>query len=181
MALRDTDSYILEGTTAAEALPDPTLWNGRTHRLVNTGTVTAVWSSVGATPFTDGTGANVATLPIPRGSYANVQSDGTRWVVKFDPESRRVFSGSGMSDASGNVTFTFTPAFPAAPKVTHAVQTAITDVTECRVTAISASSVTFNVRRAPAVVILGISVLQVPVPAAGVTVHCHAVSAGQGV
>lgn len=181
MSLHDTDAYIVESATAAESLPDPTTVNGRTHRLVNTGTVTAVWSSTGATPFTDGTGANVATLSIGRGSYANVQSDGTRWVVKFDPESRRVFAGTGISDGSGNVVFTFTPPFPAAPVVSHAVQTAITDVTECRVTAISASSVTFNVRRSPAVVILGISVLQVPVAASGVTVHCHAALAGQGI
>lgn len=181
MALHDSDALILEGAEVAPSLPDPTTVNGRTHRLTNTGTATAVWSSVGATPFTDGTGANVATLSISRGSYANVQSDGTRWVVKFDPESRRVFAGTGVTDGSGNVTFTFSPAFPAAPTVTHAVQTAITDVTECRVSAISASSVTFNVRRAPAVVILGISVLQVPVPASGVTVHCHAVAAGQGI
>lgn len=47
--------------------------------------------------------------------------------------------------------------------------------------ALTAASVTFNVRRAPAVITLGISVLQVPVPAVGVTVHCHAVPAGQGV
>ncbi|MEU4228299.1 hypothetical protein AB0F17_28730 [Nonomuraea sp. NPDC026600] len=90
-----------------------------------------------------------------------------------------MFSEAGITNASGNVTFTFTPAFAAVPVVTHAVQTAIADITECRVSAISASSVTFNVRRAPAVVILGISVLQVPVPASGVTVHCHAVEAGQ--
>lgn len=94
---------------------------------------------------------------------------------------RRMFAGTGISDASGNVVFNFVPPFPSAPVVTHAVQTAITDVTECRISAISASSVTLNVRRSPAVVVLGISVLQVPIPAAGVTVHCDAVLAGQGV
>ena len=92
---------------------------------------------------------------------------------------RRVFAATGVSNASGSVTFTFTPAFPAAPVVTHAVQTAIADLTECRISALSASSVTFNVRRSPAVVVLGISVLQVPQPAVGVTVHCIAVEAGQ--
>jgi hypothetical protein len=90
-----------------------------------------------------------------------------------------VFAAIGVSNASGNVVFTFTPAFAAAPVVTHAVQTGISDITECRVSAVSASSVTFNVRRAPAVVVLGISVLQVPIPASGVTVHCIAVEAGQ--
>lgn len=97
------------------------------------------------------------------------------------PPANRVFSASGVTDASGNVVFTFTPPFPAAPKVTHAVQTAVGDITECRISTLTAASVTFNARRAPAVVLLGISVLQVPVPATGVTVHCHAVAAGQGV
>lgn len=99
----------------------------------------------------------------------------------LDLTSGRVFSGTGVTDASGNVTFNFVPAFAVVPAVTHAVQTAIADITECRISALTAAAVTFNVRRAPAVVILGISVLQVPVPAAGVTVHCHAVAPGQGV
>lgn len=95
------------------------------------------------------------------------------------PAARRIFSGSGVTDAAGNVVFNFVPAFSAVPNVTHAVQTAVSDITECRVSAVTAASVTFNVRRAPAVVILGISVLQVPVPASGVTVHCHAALPGQ--
>ncbi|MCM1964837.1 hypothetical protein [Streptomyces sp. G1] len=182
MSLHDTDALIVEAATATESLPDPTTVSGRTHVLTNTGAVTAVWSSVGATPFTDAGGANVATLSVLPGNSVQVQSDGTRWVVK-SPSSvaRRIFAGTGVSDGSGNVTFTFTPPFPSSPVVTHAVQTAITDVTECRISALSASSVTFNVRRSPAVVILGISVLQVPVPASGVTVHCEAVLAGQGI
>src|SRR5688572_6408813 len=181
MPLHDTDAYTIETSTAAESLPDPTTRTGRTHWLVNAGTVTAGWSSTGATPFTDGTGTNVAALSLPPGTFVEVQSDGTRWVVKASPEARRIFSATGVTDGSGDITFNFVPAFPAAPDVTHAVQTAITDVTECRVTARSASSVTFNVRRAPSVTILGISVLQTPVAASGVTVHCHAVLSGQGV
>ncbi|MFF4292091.1 hypothetical protein ACFY0N_00370 [Streptomyces vinaceus] len=172
---------VIETAEASPSLPDPTTVSFRTHRLTNTGSAAAVWSSVGATPFTDSSGTAVATISVPAGSYTTVQSDGTRWVVKPDSVSRRVFSASGVTDASGNVSFTFAPAFAAPPKVTHSVETAITDVTECRVSSVSASSVTFNVRRAPSVVILGLSVLQVPVPAAGVTVHCHAVGAGQGV
>ncbi|MFD9903922.1 hypothetical protein [Streptomyces sp. NPDC059063] len=180
MALHDTEALVIESATATESLPDPTTVGLRTHRLTNTGGVAAVWSSTGATPFTDASGTNVATISVLAGTATQVQSDGTRWVVKPEPLARRVFAGSGVTDGSGNVSFTFTPAFPAAPIVSHAVQTAITDVTECRVTAIAASSVTFNVRRSPSVVILGISVLQTPVAASGVTVHCHAVIAGQG-
>jgi hypothetical protein len=92
---------------------------------------------------------------------------------------RRVFAATGVSAANGQVAFVFTPPFAAAPVVTHAVQTAIPDITECRISALSAAGVTFTVRRSPAVTVLGISVLQVPQPASGVTVHCVAVEAGQ--
>jgi hypothetical protein len=90
-----------------------------------------------------------------------------------------VFAGTGVSDGAGSVTFNFVPPFAVIPVVTHAVATAITDVTECRISAVSVNAVTFNVRRSPAIVLLGISVLQVPIPAAGVTVHCIAVQPGQ--
>lgn len=92
---------------------------------------------------------------------------------------RRVFAGTGTTDGSGNVTFTFSPAFAAAPVVTHSLQTTVADATEARITALSASSVTFNVRRSPAVTLLGISVLQVPQPLTGATVHVIATAAGQ--
>lgn len=177
MPLHNIDTLILKTDTAAESLPDPAAVPGRTHDLVNTGTATCVWSSVGATPFLE-FGSPSATISIPRGASRRVQSDGTRWAV-VTGNGRRVFAASGVTDAAGSVTFPFTPPFTAPPVVTHAVQTAITDVTECRVSAVSASSVTFNVRRSPAVVVLGISVLQVPVPAAGVTVHAAAVDPGQ--
>lgn len=86
---------------------------------------------------------------------------------------------TGVTDASGNVTFNLAAAgFAVTPVVTHAVQTTASDLTECRIAALSAASVTFNVRRSPAVVLLGISVLQVPQPAVGVTVHCHALEPG---
>ena len=95
------------------------------------------------------------------------------------PTARRVFAGSGVTDAAGNVTFTFTPPFAAAPIVNNAVQTVVTDSTECRVSALSASSVTFAARRSPAVTLLGVSVLQASIPLAGATVHCIATAAGQ--
>ncbi|WP_327385070.1 hypothetical protein [Streptomyces sp. NBC_01207] len=182
MSLHDTDALQIETATATENLPDPATVGGRTHDLTNTGTVAVAWSSVGALPFTDASGVNVATITVLPGDTVRVQSQASKWRVIVPSGSvRRIFSGSGVSDASGNVTFSFTPPFPVTPNATHAVQTAITDVTECRLTALSASSATFNVRRAPAVVILGISVLQVPVPAVGVTVHCNAITPGQGV
>lgn len=136
---------------------------------------------VGATGPAGATGATGAQgIPGPAGATgATGPAGATGATGPAGGPGRRVFAGTGVTDGAGNITFTFTPAFAAAPVVAHAVQTAITDVTECRVSAISAASVTFNVRRSPAIVLLGISVLQVPVPAAGVTVHCHAVAAGQ--
>lgn len=178
MPLHDTDGLIVETATAAESLPDPTLHAGRTHDLTNTGTVTAVWSSIGATPFVEN-GANVATVSVARGQTKRVHSNGTRWSVEPYGSNRRVFAGTGVTDANGNLTFTFTPPFAVVPVVTNSVQTALADATECRITALSTSSVTFNARRAPSVVVLGISVLSVPVPAAGVTVHAIAREPGQ--
>ncbi|MFI2300171.1 hypothetical protein ACH5AL_15210 [Actinacidiphila glaucinigra] len=91
---------------------------------------------------------------------------------------RRVFAATGVSNAAGTVTFNFVPPFTAAPVVTHATQTAVADLTECRITTLSAAAVTFSVRRSPAVTLLGIAILQVPQAAPGVTVHCTAVEAG---
>jgi hypothetical protein len=179
MTLRDSESFVVETTGAAESLPDPASVNGRTHALVNTGTAAAVWSSTGATPFlVDGVAA--ASLSIPRGVLRLVQSDGTRWVVQ-PTAARRVFAAKGVSDASGNAVFTFSPPFPAAPVVSVGLETTNTNATEARVTALSASSCTVNVRQSPGVVILGISVLQVPQPLAGATVHLLAIEPGQGV
>lgn len=179
MSLHDTDSLIVEASTAAESLPDPTTVTGRTHDLCNTGTASALWSSTGATPFlVDGVAAaNVTVLP---GRARRVQSDGTRWVVA-PTAARRVFAAKAVSDASGNVVFAFTPAFASAPVVSVGLETTNTNATEARVTALSASSCTVNVRQSPGVVILGISVLQVPQPLVGATVHLIAVEAGQGV
>jgi hypothetical protein len=181
MVLHNTDSLVVETATATESLPDPATVPGRTHIVTNTALVAATWSSSGAggTPFTVD-GLNVATLSVPAGRLRQLQSDGTRWIVA-PTASRRVFSSSGVSDASGNVTFTFTPAFSVVPNVVQGVQTAVTDVTEARITALTTSSCTVNVRRAPSVVILGISVLQVPQPLVGATVHLHAIEPGQGV
>ncbi|KPI33266.1 hypothetical protein OV450_1354 [Actinobacteria bacterium OV450] len=179
MSLHDTDALIVEAATAAESLPDPTTVLGRTHDLTNTGTAAVTWSSVGATPFSvDGT--PTASLVIPAGRARRVQSDGTRWVVA-PTAARRVYAAKGVSNASGDVVFAFSPAFSVAPVVSVGLETSNTNATEARVTALSASSCTVNVRQSPGVVILGISVLQVPQPLVGATVHLIAVEAGQGV
>lgn len=183
MTLRNTTALVIytDGTDLTPSLPDPTTVGNRVHWLVNAAGASTSWSSSGPVgPFVE-QGMNVATTPIAAGQVKYLRSDGVRWTVLLTLGSRRVFSGAGVTDASGNVTFTFTPPFATVPVVTHAMQTALADATEARITAVSASSVTFNARRAPAVVILGISVLQVPVAAVGVTIHCSAAEAGQGV
>lgn len=182
MATIATEAQEIE-TAVSFDLPDPTTVANRTHEITNTGGAAATIGSVGATPFTTAAGANVATLSVGPGQSVQVQSNGTRWAVKTDVGAgRRLFAGSGVTDAAGNVTFTFTPPFTVAPNpIAQIGPSADTALVEARLTALSASSATFNVRRSPSVVILGISVLQVPQNAPGVTVHCLASEPGQGV
>lgn len=177
MALHNTASLVIATDDAAPTLPDPATVGGRTHDLTNVSASAAVWGAAGATPF-QVDGAAVATISVPRGTSVRVQSDGTRWVLLRPYGNRRFVSAKGATDASGNVTFTFNPPFATVPVVTNAVETATTDGTECRITAVSASAVTFNARRSPAVTVLGLSVLSAPQPAVGFVVHAVAVEAG---
>lgn len=178
MTLYDTTAYQVLSADAACSLPDPTLVTGRTHILANVGAAAAVWSSVGATPFNQ-FGVNVATVTVPRAGVLLLYSDGTHWVVTRNATDRRIFSGSGVTDASGNVTFNFVPPFAAPPVVAQSITTGNTNATEARITALSASSCTIQARQSPGVVILGISVLQVPQALVGATVGIIAVDAGQ--
>jgi len=180
MVLRNTDALVVE--TIADltpSLPDPATVPGRTHDLTNTAQSNAVWSSTGGTPFLiDGVPA--ATLTVLAGRARRVQSDGTRWVVA-PTAARRVYANKVVSDGSGNAVFNFVPPFAAAPVVSVGLETTNTNATEARVTALTASSCTVNVRQSPGVVILGISVLQVPQALSGAGVHLLAIEAGQGV
>lgn len=179
MTLHDTDALTIEATAAAESLPDPTTVNGRTHELVNTGTVTTTWSSVGAAPFFEG-GAAVATVQVPRGESKQFQSDGTRWVAKAKAGARAFYAGTAVSDAAGNAVFNFPAAtFPAAPVVAAAIQFAAgSNPIDYRITALSATSCTINVRQSPTLVVLSLSVLGLAQPLAGVTVHLVATAPG---
>lgn len=179
MVLRDTDSLVLETATATESLPDPATVSVRTHDLTNTGSVTAVWGSTGATPF-QVDGVNVATLSVPRGGTARVQSDGTHWVLIRPVGSRPGYAATATSDASGNATFSFAAGlFPAAPVVTAAIQFAAgSNPIDYRIVSISSTSCTINVRQSPTLVVLSLSVLGVAAPLAGVTVHLHATPSG---
>jgi hypothetical protein len=64
-------------------------------------------------------------------------------------DARRVVASSGVTDGAGQVTFSFIPPFATVPDVTNAVETGSADTTECRITALSTSSVTFTARRSP--------------------------------
>jgi hypothetical protein len=100
----------------------------------------------------------------------------TGWV---QVAARAIYASTGVTDGSGNVVFTFPVSlFAVAPVCAIGIQTALTGTTGARITAISAASCTINVRRSPAVTILGISVLKVPVNASGVTVHAIFTVAG---
>jgi hypothetical protein len=177
MALQATESYLLE-VDQATTLPDPATVNGRTHQIDNTSTATITITSTGATPFTEN-GVNVVSITLARGASKLLQSNGTRWVVINNTAGRHQFAATGVTDASGNVTFTY-----ATPFVNPVVEgqigpSADTALVEGRLTASTTTSCTFNVRRSPSVVILGISVLQVPQNAPGVTVQCFVTEAGE--
>lgn len=179
MPLHDTDTQEIETSSAAESLPDPTTVNGRTHEMTNTGTATCVWSSVGATPFMEG-GVNVATISIARGDSKQFQSDGTHWVAKSKAGSRPFFAGTAVSNGAGDAVFAFpVGTFPAAPVTDVAIQFAAgSNPIDYRITALTATACTVNVRQSPTLVVLSLSVLGVAAPLAGVTVHLIATPAG---
>lgn len=180
MALHDTDAYIIEGGTAAESLPDPTTVAGRTHRLHNAFAGTQVYSSIGATPFVIG-GVNSATLTIPQGQAVEVFSNGTRWAAAAGP-SRQFASGSGVTIAGGILTVVFPTPFPVAPNVFGQVQApgGSTSPFDIRVTAISTTGATFEVRSAAAinVALIGLTVLVGTTVSVGTTVHWLATTPG---
>jgi len=180
MATYDTDSLALEVGASPNVLPNPTTVAGRTHDLTNTSLSAAVWTSSGpASPFTvDGVAA--ASLSVPTGSSRRVQSDGATWVLIRPAGSRPSFAGTAVTDGSGNAVFTF-PAglFPAAPVVVAGMQAAASNnPIDYRVTAVTATSCTVNVRQSPIVVVLSVSVVGASAPLAGATVHLLATPSG---
>ena len=178
MTLYDTTAYQIVSADTANSLPDPVTVAGRTHILGNVGSAPSVWSSIGATPFTQ-FGVNIATITVPRAGVLLLYSDGAHWIITRNATDRRIFSGSGVTNASGDVSFTFSPPFMVAPVLATSLTTANTNATEARVTSLTTTGCTINVRQSPSVVILGISVLQTPQPLAGATVGVVAVDAGQ--
>lgn len=179
MTLQDTTSYYILTAETAPSLPDPTTVSGLTHALASTGSSTATWGSTGATPFLVN-GVAVASLTVPRGGVARVQSDGTHWVLIRDLGSRPSFAGTAVTNGSGDAVFTF-PAglFPSAPVAVAGMQAAgSNNPIDYRITALTATSCTVNVRQSPVVVVLSVSVVGASAPLAGATVHLLATPAG---
>lgn len=180
MVLRDVISVVLDSDSDfTPSLPDPAAVPSRSHDLVNTGASLAVWTATGTLPFlVDGVAS--ASLAVPRGARVQVQSDGARWVVinPAHPLGKSVRL-TGVTNASGNAVFDLTAAgFTAAPIVSLALQTGSANSVETKVTALSATSCTVNVRSAPIVTVLAVSVLGAPGSLVGATVHLHAFAAG---
>jgi hypothetical protein len=84
------------------------------------------------------------------------------------------FHDKVVTNGAGDAVFAF-PAgmFAVAPVVGVSVQTANVNVTEARVTALTATSCTVNVRSSAGinVALLGLTLLGLPTPLAGATVH----------
>lgn len=94
----------------------------------------------------------------------------------YNPPTPRVERATGVTDANGNVTFTWPAgAFSAPPVVTVGVAGA-SAFRAHSITANTAASTTVNVLVAAGVTVLGIGVLAAGAPAPGVTVHAHAVA-----
>ena len=94
----------------------------------------------------------------------------------YEAPQRRQERATAVTDGSGNAVFAWPAgAFAAPPVVTVGLQggSAFRSHT---ITANSATSTTVNVLASAGVTLLGIGVLAVGSPAAGVTVHAHAVA-----
>lgn len=96
------------------------------------------------------------------------------------PPQRRMFAGTGTTDANGNVTINFPASrFTTTPVVTIAVgPTTNASLVDSRITALSAAAVTINVQQALAVTVLAVQLLATKTPANGVLVHVLAVESG---
>ncbi|MFI6290022.1 hypothetical protein ACIBEJ_00465 [Nonomuraea sp. NPDC050790] len=94
----------------------------------------------------------------------------------YEALQRGIERARAVTDANGNATFIW-PAgvFTAAPVVTIGLQGGAAFRSHT-ITANSATSTTVHVLVSAGVTILGIGVLAVGAPAAGVTVHAHAVA-----
>ncbi|MCF3960614.1 hypothetical protein [Streptomyces fuscigenes] len=84
---------------------------------------------------------------------------------------------TGVTDGSGNVTFTWPPGrFTAPPVVTVGLQ-GTAGFRSYAITANTTAATTVNVQASAGITLLGLGVLAVGAAAPGVTVHAHATAA----
>lgn len=170
--------FIPTGTP--QVLPDPTTVSGQAFSVIDGDDADTTFTSVGATPFSTN-GVLSASVIVPGGAFRSFKSDGVHWVVDTGGSATlKSFRGTAVSDASGNAVFNLTPAaFGVAPVVAASIQAASSNnPIDYRVTALTATSCTVQVRQSPVLVVLSLSVLGVSAPLAGVTVHLDAFLAG---
>jgi hypothetical protein len=106
-----------------------------------------------------------------------VEADRVTTSGGYAPPHPRVERATGVTDSSGNVTFAWPAgAFAAPPVVTVALQGAPAFRSHA-ITANTTASTTVHVDASAGITLLGIGVLAVGAPAAGVVVHAHAVAA----
>ncbi|MFI0827293.1 hypothetical protein ACH4Q7_22875 [Streptomyces roseolus] len=92
----------------------------------------------------------------------------------YEPPARRVERATAVTDSSGNAVFTWPAgAFSAPPVVTVGIQ-GTSAFRSHAIRANTATSTTVNVLASAGVTLLGIGVLAVGTPAAGITVHALA-------
>jgi hypothetical protein len=94
----------------------------------------------------------------------------------YEAPQRREERATAVTDSSGNAVFAWPAgAFAAPPVVTVGIQ-GPAGFRSHSITANTATQTTINVLAAAGVTLLGIGVLAAGAPAAGVTVHAHAVA-----
>lgn len=181
MALQDFPGLDIQ-VDQATTLPDPTTVSGRQNAIYNTALVAvAITSSGPALPFTVG-GVNVASISLGAGQVVVLQSDGVRWQARSSGFNRSIYAATGVTAASGDVTFTFPVGFFAvAPVVDIAYQgAAAVNPVDFRITALTATSCTVNVRISIGITValLGLTLLGTSTPLSGAIIHLIATNPG---
>ncbi len=90
--------------------------------------------------------------------FGVMMSDGLTWNLL---SGKRTETYTGTTDASGNYTVVFSPAYLATPHINPVTYPSADSTTRVRVTAASATGFTVKTERNPSIDVLGIAVLQV--------------------
>lgn len=172
------------GTTGPVGPAGPT---GATGTAGATGAVgpAGATGGIGPTGATGGIGLTGATGAVGAAGVAGPTGPTGATGPTGPAGTTKSFRGSAVSDASGNATFNLTAAaFAAAPIVALAFQgAAAVNPVDFRVTALTATSCTVNVRVSTGITValLGLTLLGTSTPLAGATIDLIAMAAGSQV